>query len=137
MTNRKHYTDKPTADWNANDFLAYLTDRHLEVYGVEYRPYRSWAAERGLIGGLIGTKPSAGKSGKPRKYEPEVVREFIDRCFANHRVSAQYPGVSFTWWWTYKTAEWQRVLAANAPRKAWEERRQATEGQAEYYADWW
>jgi hypothetical protein len=110
----KDWRNRQVADWNTTTFTVYLTDRHLELYGVEYRPFRSWAAERGLIGSLIGT---SGKNARPRKYEPAVVREFIDDCFASHRVSPQYPGVSFGWFWAYKTALWQRVVA-EASRKA-------------------
>lgn len=106
------YTDKPVSGWTVNDMLAYIADKHLELYGVEYVPYRSWSVERGLLGNLIGTRT------KPRRYEPEVVKRFVDECFANHRVSAQYPGVSFGWFWTYKKAVWQRVLAEEQRRKA-------------------
>lgn len=104
------YNEKPVANWTTNDFIAYITARHAEVYGVEYRPFRSWSAERGLIGGLIGTRQ------KPRKYEPELVKAFIDECFRSHKGTREYPGVSFTWLWTYKTAVWQRVQA-EAKRK--------------------
>jgi hypothetical protein len=112
------YTEKKVADWTVNDIIAYTAARHAEVYGVEYRPFRSWQAERGLIGGLVGTK---GRNAKPRKYEPEIVKAFIDECFKIHKGTREYPGVSFTWLWTYKTAVWQRVQAdsqRNAEREA-------------------
>jgi hypothetical protein len=99
------YNEKPVANWTVNDLLAYIAERHAQVYGVEYRPFRSWSAERGLIGGLIGTRQ------KPRKYEPELVKAFVDECFHSHKGTREYPGVSFTWLWTYKTAVWQRVQA--------------------------
>lgn len=105
---KKSYADKPVANWNSNDFLRYAADRHLELYGVEYRPFRNWQAERGLIGGIIGTR---GKNGKPRKHEPEVLKRFIDECFKSHRTTAEYPGVSFGWFYTYKANVWQRVVA--------------------------
>lgn len=107
----KTYSEKPVANWSVNDLLAYIADRHAEVYGVEYRPFRSWSAERGLIGGLIGTRQ------KPRKYEPELVKAFIDECLRTHKTTREYPGVSFSWLWQYKTAVWQR-LEAEAKRKA-------------------
>lgn len=120
MTNKtKTYADKPTESWSVNDFLAYLTDRHHEVYGIEYRPFRNWQVERGLIGGLIGTK---GRSPKPRKHEPALVRKFIDECFASHRTTPQYPGVSFGWFWSYKSNVWQRVLAEDAEARRRAER---------------
>lgn len=125
----RNYTDKPVDKWTVNDFLSYVADRHLELYGVEYRPFRSWQAERGLIGGIIGTRT------KPRKHEPAVLKEFIDECFASHRVSAQYPGVSFGWFWTYKSALWQRVIAEHVRQ---EQRQQAetTNQSWEELSDW-
>jgi hypothetical protein len=63
---------------------------------------------------LIGTK---GKNAKPRKYEPEVVKAFIDECFRIHRCTPQWPTVSFTWLWKWKTDVWARVQAAEQ-RKA-------------------
>lgn len=122
MTNaKKTYADKPTAKWTCNDFLAYLTDRHSELYGIDYKPFRSWQAERGLIGGLIGTKA------KKAKVSPEFLREFIDECFAIHRVTAQYPGVSFTWFYTYKTAVWQRLEAEELAERQREESKNTKE----------
>lgn len=122
MTNgKKTHAAKPTAEWKTNDFIAYLTDRHSELYGIEYRPFRSWSAERGLIGGLIGTKT------KPAKVSPEFLRKFIDECFASHRVTAQYPGVSFTWFYTYKTAVWQRLEAEELAKAAKEARKNTEE----------
>ncbi|NYV67623.1 hypothetical protein HYI36_20295 [Bacillus sp. Gen3] len=132
MTARK-YTDKPVDKWTVNDFLAYVADRHLELYGVEYRPFRSWQAERGLIGGIIGTR---GKNAKPRKHEPAVLKAFIDECFASHRVSAQYPGVSFGWFWTYKSAIWQRIIAEES-RKEQRQQAETTASQTwDDLADW-
>jgi hypothetical protein len=121
------YNEKPVANWTTNDFIAYIAERHAQVYGVEYRPFRSWSAERGLIGGLIGTK------GKPRKYEPEMVKAFVDECFRTHKGTREYPGVSFSWLWTYKTSVWQR-LEAEAKRKAVV--RQAVEKTQEFDDDW-
>jgi hypothetical protein len=109
------YNEKPVAKWTTNDFIAYLCERHLATYGAEYTPPgRNWQVERGLIGTLIGTK---GKNAKPRKYEPEVVKAFIDECFRTHRCTPQWPTVSFTWLWKWKTDVWVRVQAAEQ-RKA-------------------
>jgi hypothetical protein len=121
------YNEKPVANWTVNDLLAYIAERHAQVYGVEYRPFRSWSAERGLIGGLIGTRQ------KPRKYEPEMVKAFVDECFRSHKGTREYPGVSFTWLWTYKTAVWQRVQA-DVKRKA--SVQQAVEQTQEFDDDW-
>jgi hypothetical protein len=119
----KKYSEKPTSQWNVKDFTDYLCDRHLAIYGTEYvPPGRNWQAERGLIGTLIGTK---GRNAKPRKFEPEVVKDFIDACFHQHRCSPQWPTVSFTFLWSYKTNIWARVVAdsqrkkTQADREAW------------------
>jgi hypothetical protein len=121
------FNEKPVDKWSVNDLLAYIAERHAQVYGVEYRPFRSWSAERGMIGGLIGTRQ------KPRKYEPELVKAFVDECFRSHKGTREYPGVSFTWLWTYKTAVWQRVQA-EAKRKA--SVQQAVEQTQEFDDDW-
>ncbi|MEH7521744.1 hypothetical protein V7149_00455 [Bacillus sp. JJ1503] len=114
MTARK-YLEKPVDKWTTNDFLDYIVDRHFEVYGTEYTPPgRNWQVERGLIGNLIGTR---GKNAKPRKYPNKVVKAFIDECFRNHKCTPQYPTVSFTWLWKWKTAEWARVLAEHARKE--------------------
>lgn len=130
----KHYNEKPVANWSVNDFLAYLADRHLEVYGTEYvPPGRNWQAERGLIGNLIGTK---GRNAKPRKYEPEVVKTFIDNCFAVHKCTPKFPTVSFTWIYKWKTDIWARVVAEAERKVAMEARRATQEVEAEDLADW-
>jgi hypothetical protein len=129
----KDWRNRPVADWNTTTFTVYLTDRHREVYGTEYTPPgRNWAAERGLIGSLIGT---AGKKPRPRKYEPEVVREFIDQCFASHRCTPQWPTVSFTWLYKWKTDIWARVVAEHA-RKAQVAAKASAPVDYEELADW-
>lgn len=120
----KHYSEKAVADWSTNDFLAYLAERHLAAYGTEYTPPgRNWQVERGLIGGLIGTR---GKNAKPRKYEPELVKAFIDECFRQHRCTPQWPGVTFTFFWKYKTTIWQRIIAESTKAKQRETKRAET-----------
>lgn len=128
------YSEKDVSQWSVNDFISYIADRHLAVYGTEYTPPgRNWSLERGLIGSLIGTK---GRNPKPRKYEPEVVRAFIDSCFASHRCTAQYPTVSFTWFYKYKTNEWARVLAEHNRKVAAAERTKQAESDVEDILDW-
>lgn len=126
MTKKTH-ADKPTAEWNVNDFIGYLTERHSELYGIDYRPFRSYAAERGLIGGLIGTRGSAKAKAKAAKVSPEFLRKFIDECFASHRVTTQYPGVSFGFMYAYKTAIWQRLEAEELAERQREESKNTKE----------
>lgn len=108
MTSRTRSTDwrnLPLDKWNTTTFTEYLKAKHLELFGIEYVPYRSWQAEQGQLGNLIGTRT------KEAKYDKAVVKRFIDEAFAEYRPNPQYPGVSFGWCWTYKKATWQRVLA--------------------------
>jgi hypothetical protein len=125
-------TDKPVNDWNVRDFTNYLAERHEQLFGVPYVPYRSWKVEQGLIGSIIGTR---GKNAKPRKHEPAVLKRFIDECFREYRPTRQYPGISFGFMWTYKKATWQRVLAE---LKREETVKQATDDRDKWneLADW-
>jgi hypothetical protein len=128
------YSEKDVSQWNSNDFLSYIADRHLAVYGTEYTPPgRNWSLERGLIGSLIGTK---GRNPKPRKYEPEVLRAFIDSCFATHKCTSQYPTVSFTWLYKWKTDIWARVMADYQRKVAAAERVKQAESDVEDISDW-
>lgn len=116
----KKYNEKPVSDWNVKDFTDYLCAQHLAIYGTEYTPPgRNWQVERGLIGTLIGTR---GKNAKPRKYEPELVKAFIDECFRVHRTSPQWPTVSFTWFWKWKTDIWARMVAEDKRKREAQER---------------
>lgn len=128
------YSEKDVSQWSVNDFLAYIADRHLAAYGTEYTPPgRNWSLERGLIGSLIGTK---GRNPKPRKYEPEVVLAFIDSCFASHKCTPQWPTVSFTWFWKWKTEVWARVLAEHNRKVASAERAKQADSDVEDISDW-
>jgi hypothetical protein len=85
----KKYSDKPVAEWNTNDFIAYLSDQHLARFNVDYQPFGTWASERGQLGNWIGTKRKAGK------YGAEFTKRFIDLCLAEYRPTRDYPGVNF------------------------------------------
>jgi hypothetical protein len=121
------YSEKDVSQWSTNDFLSYIADRHLAVYGTEYTPPgRNWSLERGLIGSLIGTK---GRNPKPRKYEPEVVKAFIDTCLLEYRPTKEYPGISFWFMWTYKTNTWQKVQLSETKKKVNKERQMTYENE--------
>lgn len=122
-------TTKPIADWNTTDFRDYLCAEHKRIYGIEYRPFRGWNAEAGIIGDIIGTAK------KPRKQSPEMLKAFIDACFAEYKPKPQYPGVNFNWMRTFMTATWQRVEAA-ALRQAEEEAAPAEADNGADLGDW-
>lgn len=92
-------------DWNTTTFHEYLRDKHVETFGIDYVPFRSWTAEKGMIGNIIGTKT------KPRRASNEELKRFIDVTFDNYEPSRQYPGTSFGFMWSYRKYDWQRVQA--------------------------
>ncbi|PAD62228.1 hypothetical protein CHH92_01810, partial [Bacillus sonorensis] len=98
-------TDKPVSKWNVRDFQAYLKAEHERLFGVPYVPMRGWQAEAGMLGRWVGTKR------KPGEYGPEVTKRFIDLCFAEYRLTAEYPGISFGFMQTYMGRNLQRAVA--------------------------
>lgn len=111
-------------DWNVTTFHAYLTDKHAELFGVDYVPFRGWTAEKGMIGNLIGTRT------KKAAAEKAQVKRFIDETFADYKPTREYPGTSFGFMWTYRKNVWQRIQAES-------KRRQATEAKREQQAQDW
>lgn len=125
------YTEKPVAKWNTNDFHKYLADEHKRRFGVDYAPFRGWAAEKGMLGRVAGT------ARKPGTHSPELVKRFIDACFDEYRPTPQYPGINFGFMMTYKSNVWQRVQAeANAKAKSSEAAKQADNNNWDELAEW-
>lgn len=88
------------ADWNATTFAAYLAERHEDMFGIKYVAGNSIAKERTWIRWMID------------KYGPDVTKRFIDACLAEYKPTPQYPGVSFTFMYSYMRARvLPRVLA--------------------------
>lgn len=99
----KHYTELSVADWNTAHFQAYLTDKHVEKFGIQYAAAGGVMAERALIAKYIGTARKDGMYGK------DVVKAFIDACFDTYKPTQQYPGLTFWFMTTWMTAELQRA----------------------------
>ncbi|WP_077297364.1 hypothetical protein [Virgibacillus pantothenticus] len=119
----KDWRNLPIERWNVTTFTEYLRDKHKEMFGIEYVPYRSWRVEQGLLGNLIGTRA------KPQTEDKALVKRFIDEAFSEYRPNPKYPGVSFGWCWTYKKPTWQRVKAEYlAEQKAGEQAEEETQG---------
>lgn len=116
----KAWSERHIDDWNVSSFCAYLTDKHREMFGVDYAPHGGrWGFEQGVLGDLIGTQSRTNP--KPRTASNADVKAFIDVTFAGYRPTAQYPGTSFGFMWTYRKQDWQRIQAesaAQARRKA-------------------
>lgn len=100
---RKTYKDKAVEQWNANDFLKYMCDEHLERFKCEYAPFGSWSAERGCLWQYIGTIKKAGK------YDKALIKEFIDYCFKTYKPTASFPGINFGFMATYRKNDLSRL----------------------------
>lgn len=105
----KAWAERDITDWNTLTFTEYLKDEHKRLFGIDYAPMGGrYAMEQGVIGGLIGT---GGKNPKPRTASNADVKAFIDTTFASYSPTAQYPGTSFGFMWTYRKQDWQRIQA--------------------------
>ncbi len=127
----KDWRNRPIETWNTTTFHAYLADKHVELFGIDYAPFRGWTAEKGMIGDLIGTR-----TGKPRKASNELVKRFIDVTFEGYRPIPQYPGTNFGWVRTYRKQDWQRLQAEELAQ----ERRKVSAEEApdiEELNGWW
>lgn len=124
LPSAKDWRNRDIDDWTVLSFTEYLRDKHVELFGIDYAPFGgTWGMEQGVLGDLIGTQSRTNP--KPRTASNESVKRFIDETFTSYRPTAQYPGTSFGFMWTYRKNVWQRIQA--------EERRKAerSESQAE------
>ncbi|WNF07430.1 hypothetical protein [Brevibacillus borstelensis] len=119
----KAWRERDITDWNALSFTEYLRDRHTELYGLPYVPGRGgWRMEQGVIKRMVG------------EYGPVVVRRFIDGCFREYRPTREYPGVNFTFMYTYMRGRvLPKVLAEVRVNRGDDVRYEMT---AEELADW-
>ena len=117
-------------DWNTTTFHAYLSDKHRELFGVDYVPFRGWNAEKGMIGNLIGTRLKQATADKA------MVKRFIDETFADYKPTPQYPGTSFGFMWTYRKNVWQRLQAESKRGQATEAKRKQQATDWDELADW-
>jgi hypothetical protein len=99
------WRERPLDKWNTSTFHAYLSDRHFEIYGISYVPMRGWMAEKGRLKREID------------EHGPEVVKQFIDACFADYRPTAQYPGLNFGFMATYQKSRILPPILADEQRK--------------------
>jgi len=121
-----HYNDTPIEKWNAAHFQAYLTDQHIERYGIQYASAGSVVAERNLIAKYIGT------ARKPGQYRKEMLKAFIDACFTQYNPTQQYPGLSFWFMQEYMKRLLQQAELASKREEA---EREAADN-IEEVADW-
>lgn len=114
----KDWRNRPLETWNVASFCSYLTDKHREMFGIDYAPMRGWRTEQGMLGDLIGTQSRTNP--KPRTMSNEDVKRFIDECFATYKPTKEWPGTSFGFSFAYRKNVLQRIQAesiAQARRK--------------------
>jgi hypothetical protein len=110
-SNSTDWCNRPLERWNTATFRAYLAERHDELYGIPYIA-RNYAQEAGMMKRMLD------------EYGAEVLKRFIDDCFAEYKPTRQYPGINFAFMYSYMRA---RVL----PRVLAELKREQTVKQAQ------
>lgn len=115
----KNWKERDIEYWTTISFTEYLKAKHRELFGIDYAPFRGWSVEMGIIGGIIGTR-----NGKPRQASNATLKRFIDETFAGYRPTAEYPGTSFGFMWTYRKTDWQRIQAEELRQQQAEAARQ-------------
>jgi hypothetical protein len=121
----KSWREREIPDWNVTTFTSYLTDRHAELYGIPYVPGRGgWRAEQGMIKRMIG------------EHGAVVVRRFIDGCFREYRPKREYPGVNFTFMYTYMRGRVLPKVLAEEKREVRRELAEVARPSFEELAEW-
>lgn len=118
--NVKDWRNLPVDSWTVTTFRQYLADQHEAKYGIKYTT-RSFAIEGRWLKAMIA------------EHNAEIVKAFIDGCFAEYKPTRDYPGLSFSFMFSYQRA---RIL----PRVLSESKRRAIVQQAveetEDLSDW-
>lgn len=131
----KDWQARNIEDWNVVSVTEYLKDKHRELFGIDYAPHGGrWALEQGILGTLIGTQSRTNP--KSRTASNEDVKRFIDETFAQYKPSAQYPGTSFGFMWTYRKNVWQRIQAESMRKAEAEQKREEQADDWNDIADW-
>lgn len=105
----KDWRNREQADWTVATFQSYLRDEHEERYGIAYTT-RNYGLEGRWLKTLIA------------EHGADVVRKFIDACFAEYRPTPQYPGLNFAFMFTYQRARiLPRVLAEVKRKERWQQ----------------
>lgn len=125
----KDWRNRDVDDWIVVTFTEYLKAKHKELFGIDYAPFRNWGLEQGILGTLIGTKSTTNP--KPRTASNVDVKRFIDETFSQYKPTAQYPGTSFGFMWTYRKNVWQRIQAEQITK----EKRERAKSESEDLTD--
>ncbi|MRD36453.1 hypothetical protein GH882_10865 [Bacillus thuringiensis] len=84
----KDFRNLPIEKWNVTTFREYLKHEHEERYKISYVT-RSHAMEGRML------KMSLAE------YNQEILKRFIDACFADYKPTREYPGLNFAFMYSY------------------------------------
>jgi hypothetical protein len=117
----KDWRNLPTPDWTVTTFRQFLADQHEAKYGIKYTT-RNFAIEARWLKSMIA------------EHGAEVVRAFIEACFADYKPTRDYPGLAFSFMFSYQRARiLPRVLADVKRRQSVQ---QTVEQTQEFDDDW-
>ncbi|MEC0167917.1 hypothetical protein [Paenibacillus graminis] len=104
---RKDWRTLPLADWNTLTVMTQIIDLNRERYGIDvYIPAAGgYRFEQGVIKRALTL------------YGSEALRETIERAFAEHRVTTQYPQLTAGFLITYILPRIMPQVLAEAKRK--------------------
>jgi hypothetical protein len=95
----KDWRNLPVDNWTVTTFRQYLSDQHEAKYGIKYTT-RNFAIEARWLKSMIA------------EHGPEIVKAFIDGCFAEYKPTRDYPGLNFAFMFSYqRTRILPRVMA--------------------------
>jgi hypothetical protein len=112
----KDWRNLPTTDWTVTTFRQYLADQHEAKYGIKYTT-RNFAVEGRWLKSMVV------------EHGPELVKAFIDGCFAEYKPTRDYPGLNFAFMFSYQRARiLPRVLSEAKRRQVVQQAVEETEG---------
>ena len=103
-------------DWNVRTYHSYMQDKHREMFGCEYVPFRGWRVEQGMLGTLIGTRAKEGT------HDKATIKRFIDLAFEEYTPTTKYPGTNFGFNYSYKRNLLQRIESEASEKERLKER---------------
>jgi hypothetical protein len=116
----KDWRNLPVENWTVTTFRQYLADQHEAKYGIKYTT-RNFAIEARWLKAMVA------------EHGPEIVKAFIEGCFAEYKPTRDYPGLSFSFMFSYQRARILPRVMADVKRRAVVQ--QAVE-QDEFDDDW-
>ena len=103
-------------DWNTKTYHSYMQDKHREMFGCEYAPFRGWRVEQGILGTLIGTRAKEGT------HDKAIIKRFIDEAFSEYKPTEDWPGTNFGFIYSYRRNLLQRIEAEASEKERLRER---------------